>query len=436
MSSVTEIAEALKKTLSQARGWRFVAKSTESVDIGVDDSKLGGAYSPPRSSSEISGNVFIVWEDGRCSRGRVDSKILDRLPRELDLWRSLAYRDDDAAYIWDLESPADVKLFDPKVAGVVQGGPTPAFEGIGRIVEAARDSGSMVVDARVCCSAGETVVATSNGLWAKYSETGAWCYWYLDKTLGDSRYGRTTGTWEALDESVEWTARIVDAARIPASSNSGTMRVIMSPSVVDSFIGHYIAFNLSGENVAEGRSRYEVRQFRGGEPALRDDMQVALDTAVPMGPGSYPCTVEGVASGRADLIKDGRLVTPVLNLKYARRCNMQPTPLPSRGLSPGYAGMLLRTENMGAAESLLEECQDALLVCSVLGMHTQDPVSGNFSLAAPEAIVVKGGEMLGSVKAVISGNFFDALNSRQTRLSLDDQHPNPWMECLCHVEVG
>ncbi len=42
------------------------------------------------------------------------------------------------------------------------------------------------------------------------------------------------------------------------------------------------------------------------------------------------------------------------------------------------------------------------------GMHTQDPVSGNFSLAAPEAIVVKGGEMLGSVKAVISGNFFDA----------------------------
>jgi len=91
---------------------------------------------------------------------------------------------------------------------------------------------------------------------------------------------------------------------------------------------------------------------------------------------------------------------------------------------------------MGAAESLLEECQDALLVCSVLGMHTQDPVSGNFSLAAPEAIVVKGGEMLGSVKAVISGNFFDALNSRQTRLSLDDQHPNPWMECLCHVEVG
>lgn len=115
---------------------------------------------------------------------------------------------------------------------------------------------------------------------------------------------------------------------------------------------------------------------------------------------------------------------------------MQPTSLPQRGLSPGYAGMLLRTEKMETAESLVEECQNALLVCGVLGMHTQDPVTGNFSLAVPEAVVVKDGELLGSTKAVISGNFFDALDSSRTRFGLDDDHPNPWMEFLCHVKVG
>jgi PmbA protein len=97
MSSVDEIAAALKKTLSEAAEWRFTVKSANSVDIGVDDSKLGGPYSPPRSSTEITGNVFVIWEDGRCSRGRIDSGILNRLPREMELWRSLAYRDDDAA---------------------------------------------------------------------------------------------------------------------------------------------------------------------------------------------------------------------------------------------------------------------------------------------------------------------------------------------------
>jgi len=49
---------------------------------------------------------------------------------------------------------------------------------------------------------------------------------------------------------------------------------------------------------------------------------------------------------------------------------------------------------------------------------------------------VKDGELLGSTKAVISGNFFDALDSSRTRFGLDDDHPNPWMEFLCHVKVG
>lgn len=436
MSSVTEIAVALKKTLSEAAEWRFMVKSANSVDIGVDDSKLGGPYSPPRSSAEITGNVFVIWEDGRCSRGRIDSNILSRLPRELELWRSLAYRDDDAAYIWEVEAPTDVQLHDPHVANMVRGDATPMLEAVSEIGEAARDSGTMVVDSRVCCSCGETIVATSNGLWTKYSETSAMCYWYLDKTLGDSRYGRGSKTWHAVRESVARTARLVDAARLPASAGSGTMPVIISPSVMDSFIGHYIASNLSGENVAEGRSRFEIDQFRSGERVLRDDLQVVLDTAVPMGPGSYPCTVEGVPSGRTSLVQDGRLVTPVLNLKYARRCNMQPTPLPQRGLSPGHAGMLIRTDKMETVESLVGECQDALLVCGVLGMHTQDHATGNFSLAVPEAIVVKDGELLGSTKTVISGNFFDALDSCRTRFGLDDEHPNPWMEFLCHVKVG
>lgn len=436
MSSVDEIAAALKNTLSEAAEWRFTVKSANSVDMGVDDSKLGGPYSPPRSSTEITGNVFVIWEDGRCSRGRIDSGILNRLPREMELWRSLAYRDDDAAHIWEVEAPTDLELLDSSVALMVQGDSTPILEAVHEIGEAARDSGSMVVDSRVSCSCGETIVATSKGLWATYSETSAMCYWYLDKTLGDRRHGRTRETWHNIKQSVERTARIVDAARLPASLGSGRMPVIISPGVMDSFIGHYIASNLSGENVAEGRSRFEVDQFHSGERVLRDDMQVILDTAVPMGPGSYPCTVEGVPSGRTDLVQDGRLVTPILNLKYARRCSMQPTSLPQRGLSPGYAGMLLRTEKMETAESLVEECQNALLVCGVLGMHTQDPVTGNFSLAVPEAVVVKDGKLLGSTKAVISGNFFDALDSSRTRFGLDDDHPNPWMEFLCHVKVG
>jgi len=180
------------------------------------------------------------------------------------------------------------------VALMVQGDSTPILEAVHEIGEAARDSGSDGSRFSSILFLWRDDCGNVQGVMGLLTlKRAPMCYWYLDKTLGDRRHGRTRETWHNIKQSVERTARIVDAARLPASLGSGRMPVIISPGVMDSFIGHYIASNLSGENVAEGRSRFEVDQFHSGERVLRDDMQVILDTAVPMGPGSYPCTVEG-----------------------------------------------------------------------------------------------------------------------------------------------
>ena len=74
MSAAVETAEALARRLSGARGWRLVANSVYSVDVGMDDNKLCGHYRPPRATGEITGSVFIIWKDGTVIRGRIDSK--------------------------------------------------------------------------------------------------------------------------------------------------------------------------------------------------------------------------------------------------------------------------------------------------------------------------------------------------------------------------
>jgi PmbA protein len=83
---------------------------------------------------------------------------------------------------------------------------------------------------------------------------------------------------------------------------------------------------------------------------------------------------------------------------------------------------------------LLSGADDVILVDSVLGMHTQDPTAGNFSLAVPDGIVVRAGQFAGAAKVVISGNFFSVINEADTRFALSEADPNPGIELACHVE--
>lgn len=435
MLRAVDIAEVLAGALSDAAGWRFTITSSSGVSIGIDDSRLGGAYSPPVQSSEITGSVFIIWDDGTVSKGIVDSRTHTRLVRDVSLWRSLAYRDDDAAYIAPLAPPAQVEMWDPRVAAVVESHPRSAFEALAAVARTAQAEGVEYLDSRVRCSRGETVTATSNGLWANYSHTSAACGWELDKAFGMVRLGRDIETWRGLDTLVGHTAVLLRASRNRIQLSSADMPVILWPTVVDDLIDHYLLRNLDGEAVAEGRSRFSADQFNRGYQAFRSDMQLYLDSTRPMGPGSYPCTAEGVPAGRVQVADKGKLVSPFLNLKYARRTSMEPTPTPVPGLSPGHAGIRLILGSHAGISELLSGQDEALLVTDVLGMHTQDPVSGNFSLAVSDGLIVRRGKLEGATKAVISGNFFDALAAPGTLAACDPDYDNPALVVTCHVEA-
>ncbi len=438
MSAAVEIAEALARRLGAvavaARGWRLVASSVRSVDVGMDDGKLGGAYRPPCAAAEVVGSVFVIWEDGRVSRGRIDGRTASRLPRDIQLWQSLAYRDDDAAYIAELAPPTQVELFDPRVADIVTDDAGPMFEAVSEIAAAARASGASVIDAEVSCRAAETVIASSNGLWVKYPETSVRCFWAVDKTIDRIKLGKDLETLAGLAQATASTGRLAQAAKARVDVESRDMRVILTPKAVEYFVDHYIMHNLSGENVAEGRSRYSLEQFLRRERVFRDDISLTLDTAIPMGPGSYLCTAEGVPSGRVALVEGGQLATPILNIKYSRRARMAPTPIPVTGMPPGHAGLTIRAQHMQDWLQLVADARDAILVDSMLGMHTQDPTTGNYSLAVPDGIVVRDGQFAGAAKVVISGNFFDSLNDADTAFGVCADHPNPGIELTCHVE--
>lgn len=188
------------------------------------------------------------------------------------------------------------------------------------------------------------------------------------------------------------------------------MPVLLDPGVVDRYALDTLLFHLSGSSVALGESRFSAEDYRAGRQAFPERLSLRLDPLRPLGPGSYRATPEGVPAARCAYVERGRLVAPLLDLKFARRLALPPTPLP-------YDADALELEcgpRLSWDEALAEP--QVVRVVSVLGIHTQDASSGDFSLSAPQALAYAGGRCVGRLRGTIGGNLFDALADPALRL--------------------
>ena len=169
--------------------------------------------------------------------------------------------------------------------------------------------------------------------------------------------------------------------------------------------------NMSGASVYHGQSAWTREDFAARRQILRADANVHVDPWVPLGPGSFRWTSEGVPSAPVTYIQQGSLVSPVLDLKYARRLGLPPLTPPG-----GSHSVRITLDSEIGVEALTATMPDGILVLSVLGLHTQDRTSGNYSLSAPQALLIREGEVQGKVRATLSGNFFENLRDEALRL--------------------
>ena len=56
-----------------------------------------------------------------------------------------------------------------------------------------------------------------------------------------------------------------------------------------------------------------------------------------------------------------------------------------------------------------EEINDAFLVTDILGAHTANPITGDFSVEASNSFLLNNGDRKPIKKAMISGNIYDLL---------------------------
>jgi PmbA protein len=167
---------------------------------------------------------------------------------------------------------------------------------------------------------------------------------------------------------------------------------------------------LSAEMVVRGSS---VFRDRLGERVASGKFTLVDDPFLPGGCFNAPFDDEGVCSAARRLVSEGILASFLHNSYTARKTGQGRAGNAFRGTFkgvpvPGPTNLFVAAGRAGTKE-LLENLGKGIYIQDVMGMHTADPVSGDFSVGI-SGFEVRGGEMGRAVcEMTISGNVLSLL---------------------------
>jgi len=187
-------------------------------------------------------------------------------------------------------------------------------------------------------------------------------------------------------EAGEKAASRLGAGPVP----DGRYDVVLTPDVAADFLS-LLSHSLLADNAAKGRS---LLADRLGQPVISPLLTIVDDGLLPRGLGSAAFDDEGSAQGRRILVDSGTVRGLVYDRRWGARAGQASTGnavRPDLKTPPGVGFTNLHlAPGKGSQDDLLAEMGRGLVISEVLGGHTADPVSGQFSFGAAGHLVENG----------------------------------------------
>jgi PmbA protein len=201
------------------------------------------------------------------------------------------------------------------------------------------------------------------------------------------------------------------------------LEVIFRPYALASLLEYITAPSLYGESAYKGESVYAGKL---DELVASENLTIADNQVLPNGINSGIIDDEGIPARRVDLIKNGMLTSYLFDLYTGAEYGEQSTGNATRserwasGKSykspPSVKAKNIvieaRRNDYKPMEKLQAEMEHGIIVHDILGAHTSNPASGDFSVSSTILFEVKRGEIISPLKTVmLSGNFHKLLNN-------------------------
>ncbi len=414
---------APKKEELRLSGWRILVHESEAVSLGIKDNFLGSVYTPPSYRQGENGEVFLVWADGRCSQAMVQLGFhddQDYWQQELEQWRQASYEDPDAAHIPAPEPLPLVAVEDRAIQRIIAGEDQILFDQVRQWLTDKPSKAKM--QGSIQTAWGYRHVRTSAGLAVTYQQSQFVAWFSFDSLVGGGFAKRRLSLPEEQEKLWTRTLTLYEAMHIIAPPVGPQTQVILAPSMTEDMLGQFILPNFSGDRVTEGQGAFPKESFLENRLVFHPEFSLIIDPLRPLELGSYLVTPEGVPADSTVLVRDGRLKTPFLRVKDSVRWGAKPTAIPQ-----GTAGLYLEHKAEVPWLEALQGVEDGVLVLSVLGLHTQEAVSGSYSLSAPHSLRIIKGKIVGKTDVKLTGNFFADLAAATTKTAKSELDTHPYL---------
>lgn len=205
-----------------------------------------------------------------------------------------------------------------------------------------------------------------------------------------------------------------NAAGLALKSNDGIKiepqktDVVFHPFALADIIEEALAPSLDADNIQKGRSGLIGKL---GEELAVPELNIYDDGLIEAGIETSVSDDEGVPSQRTTVIEKGVLETYLYDSYTAGKAGVKSTGNGSRSsyTSAPYVG--LRNFIIDYPQTdVIADTQSGVFVNTVIGAHTANSISGDFSVEARNAFTIKDGALDKPIKSLmISGNAFDLL---------------------------
>ncbi len=205
-----------------------------------------------------------------------------------------------------------------------------------------------------------------------------------------------------------------NAAELALKSNDGIKiepqktDVIFHPFALSDIIGEALAPSLDADNIQKGRSGLIGKI---GEELAVPELSIYDDGLIEAGIETSISDDEGVPSQRTTLIEKGVLETYLYDSYTAGKAGVMSTGNGSRSSYTSPPSVGLRNFIIDYPQTdIIADTQSGIFVNTVIGAHTANSISGDFSVEARNAFTIKDGALDKPVKSLmISGNAFELL---------------------------
>ena len=405
---IYEIAEKAK---------REVENNCDAFEIYIDESKLIELNSEQDrlnfAKEEIETGVGIrVIKDNKIGFAFTSNmdKISETARQSIENTK-LNKRDENYSFA-ELEKVTDVKkVYDKKFNDLNL---NESVELLKNTISRASDSGCEVTGSGFSASECQSLILNSNGVSIENKETGFGIS--LSVTIqkdgeiataynsASSRFCDLEGE-KLADEVCNLAKSSLNSKPIETDNYNVVLDYYAAIGLIQTFINAF-----DGENVARGRS---ILKDKIGSEIANPSLSIIDNPLLEKGMATTKCDGEGSVSKATELIKDGVLNSFIYDIYTANKEGVKTT-------SNGYRGSYLTTPMISPSNlefkfsemKDLSEIKKGVLTTSVLGAHTANPISGDFSVEASNAFKIENGELTEPInKAMISGNIFEIMKN-------------------------